>query len=136
MATKTPSTTARITHLLTHWPKDKVRPASVSIHAYLQSRLPQPQPQPQSPPSPSSSSSSSSSARTAQKPGLSEANLDALTSLLNDKYARRYPLPPRLRHPASNPQHYENVIREFDEAPDRDWLGRLRKKVVGMLRLK
>ncbi|OJJ97966.1 hypothetical protein ASPACDRAFT_122791 [Aspergillus aculeatus ATCC 16872] len=132
MATKTPSTTARINHLLTHWPKDKVRPASVSIHAYLQSRLPQPQPQ--SPSSPSSSSSSS--AQTTPKPGLSKANLDALTSLLDDRYARRYPLPPRLRHPASNPQHYENVIREFDEAPDRDWLGRLRKKVVGMLRLK
>ncbi|PYH84148.1 hypothetical protein BO82DRAFT_390260 [Aspergillus uvarum CBS 121591] len=123
MATKTPSTTTRITHLLTHWPKDKVRPASVSIHNYLQSRLPQPQP-------------SSTQTQTPPKTGLSEANLDALTALLNDKFARRYPLPPRLRHPASNPQHYENVVREFDEAPDRDWLGRLRKKVAGMLRLK
>ncbi|PYI30691.1 hypothetical protein BP00DRAFT_495699 [Aspergillus indologenus CBS 114.80] len=129
MATKTPSTTTRITHLLTHWPKDKVRPASVSIHNYLQSRLPQPQPQPQP-------SSPAAQTQTTTKTGLSAANLDALTALLNDKFARRYPLPPRLRHPASNPQHYENVIREFDEAPDRDWLGRLRKKVAGMLRLK
>ncbi|PYH46808.1 ubiquinol-cytochrome c reductase complex assembly factor 2 [Aspergillus saccharolyticus JOP 1030-1] len=132
MATKPPSaTTTRITHILKHWPVDKVRPASVSIHNYLQSRLPQ-----QSTTAPTAQAQTPGSQQTPQIQGLSKANLDALSSLLENRYARRYPLPPRLRHPASNPQHYDNVIREFDEAPDRDWWGRLRKRVVGMLRMK
>lgn len=65
---------------------------------------------------------------------MSEANLNALSSLLEDRFARRYPLAPRLRRPASNPEHYDNVIREFEEAPERDWLGRLGKKVKGLFR--
>jgi hypothetical protein len=39
------------------------------------------------------------------------------------------PMPEKLRRPASNPDHYDNVVREFAEAPNRDWLGRLRIQV-------
>ncbi|RAL08085.1 ubiquinol-cytochrome c reductase complex assembly factor 2 [Aspergillus homomorphus CBS 101889] len=135
MAKPTPSTTTRLTHLLKHWPTDKVRPASVSVQTYLQSRLHPQQPQ-NGKKAASSQQQQQPAAAAAAAAGLSQASLNALTSLLEDRYARRYPLPPSLRHPASNPQHYENVIREFDEAPDRDWFGRLRKRVAGMLRLK
>lgn len=122
----------RISHLLNHWPSDPVRPASVSVQNYLRSRLPpqslsqqsqpQPQSQSQSPPAPGAE--------------LSESSLNALSSLLENRYARRYPLPPKLRRPASNPDHYDNVIKEFAEAPSRDWLGRLGKRMKGLFRMK
>ncbi|KAF7122168.1 hypothetical protein CNMCM5793_000125 [Aspergillus hiratsukae] len=108
----------RISHLLKHWPTDAVRPASVSVQTYLQSRLPSTQPQQQ--PSP--------------KVEISEASLNALSSLLEDRYARRYPLPPKLRRPASNPDHYDNVVKEFEEAPGRDFWGRVGKRLRGLFR--
>ncbi|PLB33232.1 ubiquinol-cytochrome c reductase complex assembly factor 2 [Aspergillus candidus] len=121
--------TNRITHLLTHWPTDHVRPASVSVQSFLQSRLPQSQ-QPQSATSPPSQTTTS----TTTPPPISESSLNALSSLLEDRYVRRYPVPPRVRRPASNPDHYDDLVREFDEAPNRDWWGRLGKKVKGLFR--
>jgi len=66
---------------------------------------------------------------------LSESSVNAMTSLLNDRFARRYPLSQKVRYPASDPDHYDNLIREFEEAPNRDWLGRLKKRLGGILRL-
>ncbi|KAF9883482.1 hypothetical protein FE257_003432 [Aspergillus nanangensis] len=109
----------RIAHLLNHWPADPVRPASVSVHSYLQARL---------------DSAKQSQPSELPKEPLSEASLNALSSLLEDRYARRYPLSPRLRHPASNPDYYDDLIREFEEAPSRDWWGRLGKRVKGLFR--
>ncbi|GFF53714.1 hypothetical protein IFM51744_08178 [Aspergillus udagawae] len=113
----------RISHLLKHWPADRVRPASVSVQNYLQSHLPTTQPQQaqpqQAPPS---------------KTEISEASLNALSSLLEDRYARRYPLPPKLRRPAANPDHYDNVVKEFEEAPGRDFWGRVGKRLGGLFR--
>jgi hypothetical protein len=68
-------------------------------------------------------------------PAISESSANALTALLNDRFARVYPLSPKLRHPASNPDHYDNVVREFAEAPTRDWFGRLKKRMAGIIRL-
>ncbi|KAL3491628.1 hypothetical protein BJX62DRAFT_204717 [Aspergillus germanicus] len=115
-----PAAQIRITHLLKHWPADPIRPASVSVHTYLQSHL-----------TPSAHPSKDST--TSRK--ISESSLNALSSLLEDRYARRYPLSPKLRRPASNPDHYDNLIREFEEAPSRDWLGRLWKRLSGQFRL-
>ncbi|OOG00412.1 hypothetical protein ASPCADRAFT_502728 [Aspergillus carbonarius ITEM 5010] len=117
----------RITHLLKHWPTDKVRPSSVSVQNYLQACLGQPTAEAQQKQQPE---------QVQQKVNINEASLNALSSLLEDRYARRYPLSPRLRRPASNPDHYDNVIREFDEAPSRDWMGRLKKRLSGLLRMK
>jgi hypothetical protein len=44
-------------------------------------------------------------------------------------------MPEKLRYPASNPEHYDNVVREFAEAPTRDWFGRLKKRMAGIIRL-
>ncbi|KAA8649815.1 hypothetical protein EYZ11_005496 [Aspergillus tanneri] len=119
---------ARITHLLNHWPSDPVRPASVSVQNYLRSRLP---PSSELPPNNRQQRQSAS-----QGGEISETSLDALSSLLENRYARQYPLPPKLRRPASNPDHYDNVIREFAEAPSRDWTGRLGKRLKGLFRFK
>ncbi|PYH89926.1 hypothetical protein BO71DRAFT_402644, partial [Aspergillus ellipticus CBS 707.79] len=117
----------RISHLLKHWPVDTVRPSSVSVHTYLQACLSQanPESQPKQQKQPQQSPPAN----------INQSSLDALSSLLEDRYARRYPLSPRMRRPASDPDYYDNLIREFDEAPSRDWLGRLKKRMSGLLRL-
>ncbi|KAL4881377.1 hypothetical protein BJY04DRAFT_218198 [Aspergillus karnatakaensis] len=133
MARPSPTQT-RLANLLKHWPVDPIRPPSVSVQTYLQSRLSQ---------SPSSSSTPQSKAATTVKSTststnpntISPASLNALSSLLEDRYARRYPLSPKLRKPASNPDHYDDLIREFEEAPSRDWMGRIWKRLSGVLRL-
>ncbi|KAJ5770043.1 uncharacterized protein N7511_002094 [Penicillium nucicola] len=105
---------SRLTYLLKSWPTDAVRPSSVSVQSYIQSRL---QPTDKA------------------TPAISESSVNALTALLNDRFARAYPLSPKLRRPASSPDHYDNVVREFAEAPTRDWLGRLKKRMAGIIRL-
>ncbi|KAJ6189548.1 hypothetical protein N7519_004456 [Penicillium mononematosum] len=104
---------SRLDHILKHWPSDAVRPASVSVQNYIQSGL----------------------QADKSSPAISESSTNALESLLNNRYARKYPMPEKLRRPASNPDHYDNVVREFAEAPNRDWLGRLRKRLAGIIRL-
>ncbi|KAL3470526.1 hypothetical protein BJX99DRAFT_47764 [Aspergillus californicus] len=116
MARSPQTVQTRLAHLLKHWPADPIRPSSVSVQTYLQSRL------------------SQQSKDTTSTVPISDSSLNALSSLLEDKYTRRYPLSPKLRHPASNPDHYDDLIREFDEAPSRDWLGRLGKRLRGLLR--
>ncbi|KAH8701878.1 hypothetical protein BGW36DRAFT_371755 [Talaromyces proteolyticus] len=113
---KSPQTlSARITQLIKQWPSDHVRPESVSIQHYLRTRLPK---------------------ADGGSPTISESSVNALTSLLNNRYSKQYPLPQKLRYPASNPEHYDVLIREFEEAPNRSWLGRLQKRLSGVLRLK
>ncbi|KAI9367493.1 hypothetical protein BJX61DRAFT_300415 [Aspergillus egyptiacus] len=115
---RTPQTIqARLSHLLKHWPADPIRPSQVSVQTYLKSRLSQ------------SEQSDQSTTNT-----LSDSSLNALSSLLEDRYARRYPLPPKLRHPASNPDHYDDLILEFEEAPSRDFLGRFWANLKGKFR--
>ncbi|KAL2829020.1 hypothetical protein BDW59DRAFT_142734 [Aspergillus cavernicola] len=117
---------SRLTHLLKHWPTDPIRPSSISVQTYLQSRL--------SPTQAASKDSTKNTTTPAPASAISEPSLNALSSLLDDRYARHYPLSPKLRRPASNPDHYDNLLREFEEAPSRDWFGRLGKRLRGLLR--
>ncbi|KAL4972834.1 hypothetical protein BDW66DRAFT_143465 [Aspergillus desertorum] len=125
----TPTIASRLRHLIKHWPTDPIRPASVSVQTYLQSRLSS-QAQAQDAPS------STSTATSAKASTISEFSLNALESLLENRYAKRYPLSEKLRHPASNPEYYDNLLREFEEAPNRDLIGRIRKRLGGLLRFK
>lgn len=113
----------RLTHILKHWPSDAVRPASVSVQNYLQSRI-----------SPQAGNGTESQTP-APRAELPESSVNALSALLENRFARRYPLSPKIRYPASDPEHYDKVIREFEEAPNRDWFGRLRKRLSGILRM-
>lgn len=121
----------RLTHILQHWPSDAVRPASVSVQTYLQNQLGQNPTQTKntSPSQPTSPSQSTST------PKISESSVNALSALLENRFANKYPLAQKIRYPASDPEHYDNLIREFEEAPNRDWFGRLRKRLGGLLRL-
>lgn len=60
--------------------------------------------------------------------------LNALYSLLEDRFTKQYPVPGNLRHPASNPSHYDDLIRELEEAPGRSWFGSMAKRIKGSLR--
>ncbi|KAJ5729929.1 uncharacterized protein N7483_004437 [Penicillium malachiteum] len=118
----------RLTHLLRHWPADPVRPASVSVQAYLQAALGQkPEVEPKK--------SKSEDAPPARQPVISNASASALQALLENRFASSYPMAKNIRYPASDPDHYDNVVREFEEAPNRDWVGRIRKRLGGLFRL-
>ncbi len=64
---------------------------------------------------------------------MEQANV--LYTLLEDRYAKEFPLPESLRHPASNPTHYDDLINEMQEAPTRSWLGGFIKRIKGSFRL-
>ncbi|WEW60582.1 hypothetical protein PRK78_006069 [Emydomyces testavorans] len=146
--------THHIHRLLTRWPTDALRPSSVSLQTYLHSRLTPPPPpnakpqsssrwslqqlfrKPPTPQQPPSSSSSNSSSSDHAAPLLSAQNINTLYSFLENRYQKKYPVPNSLRYPASQSDHYDKLLREFEEAPRRGWLGRLGKKLGGVLRLK
>ncbi|EER23339.1 hypothetical protein D8B26_001438 [Coccidioides posadasii str. Silveira] len=138
--------TKHIQRLLTRWPTDAIRPSSVSVQTYLQSRLTPPAPETQSTSRwsqlfhksspPSQPSTATSSTQSSEEPLLSSQNVNALYSLLENRYQKKYPLPNSLRYPASQSDYFDKLLKEFEEAPQRNWLGRLGKKFGGILRFK
>ncbi|EGD84775.1 hypothetical protein H112_08491 [Trichophyton rubrum D6] len=138
-----PNTVGQIQRLILRWPKDPIRPESVSVQRYLQSRL--------EPPRPQSSDFSLTSYITSffsrskpqsqgdaslQPPLLSQENIKVLQSFLDNKYQKGYPLRKNVRYPASMPQHYDRLIKEFDEAANRSAFARLGRRIGGSVRLK
>ncbi|OJD19715.1 hypothetical protein AJ78_00338 [Emergomyces pasteurianus Ep9510] len=114
---------AHINRLISRWPSDPVRPSSVSVQTYLKARLPTS--------SPSATTQPQSQSHPQQ---LSASSINALYSLLENRYEKQYPLPQNLRHPRSAPSHYDDVLREFREAPGRGWVKRMMEKIKGVLR--
>lgn len=62
--------------------------------------------------------------------------VQALNSLLENRYSRAYPLPISMRKPASNPSHYDDVLKELEEAPSRSWFASLKKTMEGKFRFR
>jgi cytochrome b pre-mRNA-processing protein 6 len=50
------------------------------------------------------------------------AQVNALFSLLENRYQKKYPLSPALRRPESNPEHYDKLLEEIERAPGKSWL--------------
>ncbi|KAK2768669.1 hypothetical protein FQN54_000525 [Arachnomyces sp. PD_36] len=117
------SLSSHLRRLQSRWPSDPVRPASVSIPTYLQNHNP-------------SSTPSTSTPESPAKPPPTTSSINALYSLVENRYANAYPLPQHLRYPASNPSHYDDLVREFAEAPTRGWFASMKKKLGGFLRMK
>ncbi|EKD15076.1 hypothetical protein MBM_06837 [Drepanopeziza brunnea f. sp. 'multigermtubi' MB_m1] len=67
-----------------------------------------------------------------EKLELEQAN--ALYSLLENRYSRKYPITGALMKPKSNPNHYTNLIKELEEAPRSGWMERTMKRWKGFLR--
>ncbi|KAK2865218.1 hypothetical protein FQN49_003794 [Arthroderma sp. PD_2] len=148
MAGKLPSSDAikHIHRLIAKWPKDQVRPESVSVQTYLQSRLSPPRPQAETDSSFTSRLTSifsrskpqqqPQSPRSLEPPLLSKDNINVLYSLLENRYKAKYPLRQKLRHPASQPDYYDRLLKEFGEAAHRSSFDRLKTKLSGVFRLK
>ncbi|KAF2144454.1 uncharacterized protein K452DRAFT_284773 [Aplosporella prunicola CBS 121167] len=100
---------ARITRT---WPKDALRP-TVQFQAALQQRAANPLP----------------------KSDDDLRDINALYSLLGDRYAKRYPANPAVFKPASNPAYYDDLIAELSQAPSRSWFQRWLNSWKGSLRL-
>ncbi len=60
--------------------------------------------------------------------------VNALYSLLENRYANGSPMSEKLRRPSSDPEHYDVLVQELEEAPNRSWLGGLVKRIKGSLR--
>lgn len=46
----------------------------------------------------------------------------------------QYPLSDRLMKPLSDPEHYEKIVKELEEAPNRSWFASLVNRWKGMIR--
>ncbi|KAB2575694.1 hypothetical protein BFW01_g11233 [Lasiodiplodia theobromae] len=96
------------------WPKDVLRP-TVQFQDALKARA-----------------AAASAAPEAQE----LRNVNALYSLLDNRYANKYPTSPSLLKPRSNPSYYDDLMVELSRAPERGWFERLTNKWKGLLRLK
>lgn len=71
------------------------------------------------------------------KPSMEREELQkarALQFLVQERYNDRFRLKGRLLEPKSQPTYFDDLIREIEEAPNRSWLGRLGKRISGMIR--
>ncbi|PNY24608.1 Uncharacterized protein TCAP_05467 [Tolypocladium capitatum] len=63
----------------------------------------------------------------------------ALQFLVQNKFRDRvhwqYKLKGPMLEPTSQPTYFEDLVREIEEAPKRTWLGRIGKRLSGMIRL-
>ncbi|KZM20038.1 uncharacterized protein EKO05_0009814 [Ascochyta rabiei] len=121
--------------LLRLWPTDALRPNLPFTRAIEARALPygvdpvnRPEDSARSPPhtSPAPSkadvppTTASTHARPAN-PQLETAQITALYSLLEDRYAKRYALGDAVFKPASAPEHYSNLMHEIERAPQKTW---------------
>ncbi|KIW28525.1 uncharacterized protein PV07_08183 [Cladophialophora immunda] len=122
-------------HIIKQWPLDRVRPAHVHFQKVMQSRL-----QKLQSPAPAAASSKSNDALVTPVEPFNEQKemrqVNALYSLLEDRYAKEYPLPQSVRQPKSNVSHYDDLIRELDEAPGRSWVTSFWNRLKGSVRLR
>ncbi len=61
--------------------------------------------------------------------------IKALDAILENRFANAYPIPKAVRYPRSNPTHYDDVVKEMEEAPTRSWAASLGKRLKGAFRL-
>ncbi|KAK3081796.1 hypothetical protein LTS18_002645 [Coniosporium uncinatum] len=105
--------------IIQQWPHDPLRP-TVSFTKLLEKRA----------------------AKAAAKPGtVTEQqaelrNVNALYSLLDDRYTKKYPVSSAVLRPTSDPDYYDRLIAELHEAPRRSWFGRFINRWKGFLRFK
>ncbi|KZF24553.1 hypothetical protein L228DRAFT_245517 [Xylona heveae TC161] len=121
--------------ILRRWPKDLLRP-EVTFQNAMRKRLEQ-----RFGPSAVAANPQDKAAEKSITPSqLNEtaelAQVNALYSLLENRYSKKYPTSPSLMRPASNPGYYEDLIAELEAAPKRSWLASYLNKWKGFLRFK
>ena len=127
------------TRIIQRWPVDKVRPENVSFQKVMQRRLDKLASS--TTPNEAANSITSNEALVVAVPPQTWSEeremkqVNALDSLLEDRYSKSFPLPQSLRKPASNPTYYDDLMKEMQEAPSRSWLGGIVKRIKGSFRL-
>jgi len=115
---------------LSRWPKDKLRP-ECQFQDAMRRRIDRRFLPASSPNTPNAAQAVANSAID-EKVELEQVN--AIYSLLENRYSRKYPITGSLLKPASNPTHYTDLVKELEEAPDRSWFGRTVNRWKGFLR--
>jgi cytochrome b pre-mRNA-processing protein 6 len=124
--------------IIQRWPIDKVRPESVSFQKVMQRRLDR-LTNPSLNATATSVKGNDALVSSAPPPTLDEQKelkqANALHSLLENRYATAYTLPEHLRHPASRPTHYDDVLAELEAAPGRSKFASMMQRLKGRFRL-
>ncbi|PQE32387.1 hypothetical protein CJF32_00001141 [Rutstroemia sp. NJR-2017a WRK4] len=109
---------------LSRWPKDILRPETqftdVIRRRIDKKFLP--------------AANGSAAAPVNEKAELRQVN--ALYSLLEDRYKRKYPLSDKIMKPASNPNLYQDLLKELEAAPTRTYFQGLINRWKKMVRFK
>ncbi|USP73218.1 hypothetical protein yc1106_00492 [Curvularia clavata] len=110
------------TRLLTLWPKDALRPNLPFTRAIEHHGQPfgvQPiAPPPEDAPKPKSPAATTRAASSPPpNPKLEQAQVNALFSLLENRYSTKYALSPGVLKPTSAPEHYTKLMEEIERAP-------------------
>jgi cytochrome b pre-mRNA-processing protein 6 len=114
------------TRLLALWPKDALRPNipfTRTIEAHGRPFGVKPLPRDPSDKSAIATAQSPSTSTLTPPPNAQreQAQINALYSLLENRYSKKYVLSPGVLAPASAPQHYERLMREIEKAPGKSW---------------
>ncbi|KAK4035355.1 hypothetical protein C8A01DRAFT_38200 [Parachaetomium inaequale] len=104
---------------LTRWPKDALRP-ECQLQDVLAKRLAK------------GTLAPATRGATQEQADLKQAN--ALYSLLEDRYKNKYRAADKMFEPQSNPTYYKDLVKELEEAPHRSFLGRMAKRLSGIVR--
>ncbi|KAI2602879.1 uncharacterized protein GGS25DRAFT_509026 [Hypoxylon fragiforme] len=115
MARQAISAHNHILRALAQWPKDTLRP-QLQFQDVLRKRFEQ-QPSP----------------GVSEQDQLRQAN--ALYSLLENRYKKKYPITGDLLRPRSHPTYFTDLVKELEEAPSRSFAERLWLRVKGLVRL-
>ncbi|CAD0017872.1 unnamed protein product, partial [Aureobasidium pullulans] len=112
--------------ILSQWPVDRLRP-EISFQSVLKKRLEA---------APVAQVNQANTAQTQAPKARNELReINALYSLLENRYSSTYPLSNAMMHPASAPEHYTTLVKELDEVPDRTFFQRIASRFKGMVRL-
>jgi cytochrome b pre-mRNA-processing protein 6 len=112
------------TRLLTLWPKDALRPNLPFTRAIEHRGLPYGVKPLESNTEASNSQATPTPApapASPQNPQLEQAQVNALFSLLENRYSKKYALSPGVLKPTSAPEHYDRLMAEIERAPKKSW---------------
>jgi cytochrome b pre-mRNA-processing protein 6 len=122
------------TRLLRLWPADALRPNLPFTRAIEARALPygvkplnNPEESARTPgkttpvPSPADVKATTASTHPNPTPQEENAQITALFSLLENRYAKKYPLSEAVFKPTSAPDHYTKLMEEIERAPQKTW---------------
>ncbi|KAI0157128.1 hypothetical protein GGR52DRAFT_565405 [Hypoxylon sp. FL1284] len=113
MARQAISAQRHILRALSQWPTDTLRP-QVQFQDVLRKHF-------------------EASSSLSEEEQLKQAN--ALYSLLDNRYKKKYPITGTLLRPKSHPTYFTDLIKELEEAPSRSYIDRLLLRIKGVVRL-